>query len=87
MEIPEAFYKIIVVPAESPRALAFIMPQEVGGNEPLDDYLVSIDEVEARTGLNFFPRLSEEAADALEGEVVTEGWGLDEVARLPGRFQ
>lgn len=87
VEIPEAFYKIIVVPAESPRALAFIMPQEVGGNEPLDDYLVSIDEVEARTGLNFFPRLSEEAAAALEGEVVTEGWGLDEVARLPGRFQ
>ncbi|PXX98489.1 DNA/RNA non-specific endonuclease [Halomonas sp. LBP4] len=87
VEVPEAFYKIIVVPAEEPRALAFLMPQEVSGGEPLDDYLVSIDEVEARTGLDFFPRLPGEVAEVLEGEVVTEGWGLDEVARLPGRFQ
>ncbi|RCV87636.1 DNA/RNA non-specific endonuclease [Billgrantia montanilacus] len=87
VEIPEAFYKIIVVPAEEPRALAFIMPQGVRGDEPLDDYLVSIDEVEARTGLNFFPRLPVEVAEVLEGEVVAEGWALEEVARLPGRFQ
>ncbi|PMR76639.1 DNA/RNA non-specific endonuclease [Billgrantia endophytica] len=87
VEIPEAFYKIIVVPTEEPMALAFIMPQEVRGDEPLDDYLVSIDEVEARTGLNFFPRLPDEAASILEGEVVAEGWALDEVTRLPGRFQ
>jgi len=31
VEVPEAFYKIIVVPAETPRALAFLMPQEVRG--------------------------------------------------------
>ncbi|MCC5883760.1 MAG: DNA/RNA non-specific endonuclease [Halomonas sp.] len=86
VEIPEAFYKILVVPAEEPMALAFIMPQEVSGNEPLGDYLVSIDEVEARTGLNFFPRLPEEVAEALEGEVVAEGWALEEVSRLPSRF-
>ncbi|MCE9665394.1 DNA/RNA non-specific endonuclease [Halomonas sp. M5N1S17] len=87
VEIPEAFYKIIVVPADEPMGLAFIMPQDVRGDEPLDDYLVSIDEVEARTGLNFFPRLPEEVAEVLEGEVVAEGWALEEVARLPGRFQ
>jgi len=86
VEIPEAFYKIVVVPAEEPMALAFIMPQEVHGNEPLDEFLVSIDEVEARTGLNFFPSLAEDVAAVLEGEVVTEGWRLEEVARLPARF-
>ncbi|AMD01304.1 MULTISPECIES: DNA/RNA non-specific endonuclease [Halomonas] len=86
VEIPEAFYKIVVVPAEEPMALAFIMPQDVRGDEPLDDYLVSINEVEARTGLNFFPRLPEEAADVLEGEIVAEGWALEEVARQPARF-
>ena len=86
VEIPEAFYKIVVVPAEEPLALAFIMPQQVRGNEPLDDFLVSIDEVELRTGLNFFPRLAEDVAEVLEGEVVTEGWELGEVARLPARF-
>jgi endonuclease G len=86
VEVPEAFYKIIVVPAESPMALAFIMPQAVRGDEPLDDFLVSIDEVEARTGLDFFPRLPEDVAQSLEGRVVTDGWGIAEVARLPSRF-
>lgn len=86
VEVPEAFYKILVVPSEPPMALAFLMPQEVRGDEPLDDYLVSIDEVEARTGLDFFPNLPEASAEVLEGQVVTRGWALEEVARLPSRF-
>lgn len=88
VEVPSAFYKIIVAPdAESPRALAFIMPQDVKGNEPLDDYAVSIDAVEARTGLNFFPDLSSGMENRLEGKLRTQGWALEEVARRPGRFQ
>lgn len=87
VEVPEAFYKIIAVPGERPRVLAFLMPQDVRGDESLEAFLVSVDEVEARTGLDFFPGLSDAAAEALESEVVTEGWALDEVARLPGRFQ
>ncbi|WP_249975764.1 DNA/RNA non-specific endonuclease [Vreelandella olivaria] len=88
VEVPEAFYKIIVAPHdEVPLALAFIMPQEVRGNEPLEDYLVTIDEVEARTGLNFFPDLSAEMEAVLEGELRTEGWALEDVSRRPGRFQ
>lgn len=88
VEVPVAFYKIIVVPhSENPRALAFIMPQKVRGNEPLDDYLVSIDEVEAKTGLNFFPDLTPVVEQALEGQISTIGWALEEVARKPGQFQ
>ncbi|WP_431024223.1 DNA/RNA non-specific endonuclease [Halomonas sp. H5] len=86
VEVPEAFYKIIVVPGDEPLALAFIMPQEVRGDEPLDRYLVSIKEVEARTGLNFFPKLSAARAERLEGAVRSRGWDLESVARLPGRF-
>lgn len=88
IEVPEAFYKIIVAPhPEAPRALAFIMPQNVRGNEPLDDYLVSIDEVEARTGLNFFPELSASLESTLEAQVRTQGWAVEQVANRPGRFQ
>lgn len=86
VEVPEAFYKIIVVPAEQPLALAFLMPQNVRGNEPLDRYVVSIDEIEMRTGLDFFPNLSEDMAGRLEGQVRTQGWELEKVARLPSRF-
>ncbi|RCV92715.1 DNA/RNA non-specific endonuclease [Vreelandella rituensis] len=88
VEIPEAFYKIIVVPhAETPLALAFIMPQTVRGNEPLDDYLVSIDQVEARTGLDFFPDLAQDVEQRLESRIDTQDWALEEVAKRPGRFQ
>ncbi|WNL40062.1 DNA/RNA non-specific endonuclease [Halomonas sp. PAMB 3232] len=88
VEVPEAFYKIIVAPhADAPLALAFIMPQDVRGNEPLADYLVTIDEIEARTGLDFFPRLSPATASVLEGEVNTQGWALEDVSKRPGRFQ
>lgn len=86
VEVPEAFYKIIAVPGDKPRVLAFLMPQKVLGDEPLDAYLVSVDEIEGLTGLNFFPRLPDVVAEALEGEVITQGWALEEVARLPGRF-
>ncbi|WP_240724781.1 DNA/RNA non-specific endonuclease [Onishia niordana] len=86
-QVPEAFYKILVVPSETPRVIAFIMPQQVSGNEPLDRFLVSVDKIEARTGLDFFPQLTPGAAGRLEGSVDTHGWDLQAVARRPGRFQ
>lgn len=85
-EVPVAFYKILVVPGESPRALAFVMPQEVRGDEPLSRYVVSIDEIEERTGLNFMPELDAAMEAALEADVNISGWGLEEVSELPGRF-
>jgi len=86
VEVPDAFYKILAVPGDEALALAFIMPQAVSGDEPLDDFLVSIEEVEARTGLDFFPQLPEAAAAVLEGRIETAGWGLEAAARLPSRF-
>ena len=85
-QVPAAFYKIIVVPGEHPRALAFLVPQTVHGDEPLDRFLVSIDELEARTRLDFFPRLPEAVETPLESHIETQGWGLERVARRPGRF-
>lgn len=86
VEVPQAFYKVIVVPNEQPRALAFLMPQTAQGNEPLDRYLVSIDEIEARTGLDFFSLLPDDIETRLEGKVQAQGWGLEKVARLPSRY-
>ncbi|RAH38840.1 DNA/RNA non-specific endonuclease [Halomonas sp. SL1] len=86
VEVPVAFYKILVVPGEHPRALAFVMPQSVRGDEPLDRFVVSIDRIETLTGLDFFPDLPEAVERELEGRVDTRGWGLEAVADLPGRF-
>ncbi|WP_245391728.1 DNA/RNA non-specific endonuclease [Salinicola aestuarinus] len=86
-QIPEAYYKVIVIPGKTPRALAFLMPQEVNGREPLGRFLVSIDEIEARTGLDFFPLLSDDVERPLESRVQTEGWGMASVSTRPGRYQ
>ncbi|MHB0776334.1 DNA/RNA non-specific endonuclease [Halomonas sp. WWR20] len=87
VQIPQAFYKILVVPGKTTHVLAFLVPQNVRGNEPLDRYLVSIDEIEARTGLDFFPRLPEAAERVLESGIHREGWGLEKIAKRPGRYQ
>ncbi|OLO02646.1 endonuclease [Salinicola socius] len=86
-QIPVGFYKILIVPGQTPRALAFFMPQDVNGKEPLARFLVTIDEIEARTGLDFFPRLADPVERRLEGRVETNGWGLEAISTRPGRYQ
>lgn len=85
VEVPDAFYKIIVAP-EAKKALAFIMPQSVRGDEPLDHYLTSVDSIEKRTGFDFFQELDDAEENRLEAEVDPAPWHLQELARLPGRY-
>ncbi|WP_256961092.1 DNA/RNA non-specific endonuclease [Salinicola salarius] len=86
-QVPVGFYKILVVPGQTPRALAFLMPQDVSGNEPLARFLVTVDEIEAHTGLDFFPQLPDSIERQMEGYVETAGWGLEAVSTRPGRYQ
>jgi len=54
--IPSAFYKIILDSQEPEfKAIAFIISHEKS-TRPLQDYAVSIDEVEKQTGIDFFPK-------------------------------
>ena len=47
VEIPDAFYKVYLSNTQPPVALAFIIPQTVTGDEPLAQFVTSIDAVEA----------------------------------------
>lgn len=90
VEIPEAFYKIFVAPPRGTRplkVLAFLVPQKVRGNEPLDRFLVSVREIEHATGLNFLHRLPQAQQDLLETAIRPEPWRVKEISRRPGRFQ
>lgn len=86
IEIPDAFYKVFAIPGDRPRLLAFIMPQEVDGHEPLDRFLTSVDEIEELTGLDLFHRLEDGLEEQLESAIDTTEWRLEEVARLPPRY-
>jgi endonuclease G len=73
VEIPDAFYSILVRESEGkPQVLAFVMPQEVVGDEPLEQFLQSVDEIEKETGLDFEPDLGEPAE--VEEEAATVLW-------------
>ncbi len=89
VEIPDAFYKILVdYDAKSPQALAFIMPQRARGNAPLDRFVVSVDEVERLAGLDFFGKLPDAQERKLEaGSGSSAHWRLTQVASRPGRYR
>ncbi|ATC64548.1 endonuclease [Nibricoccus aquaticus] len=73
--VPEAFFMIVVDESEGRvRAQAFLFPQEAEEGDELGKYLVSIDEIEARTGLDFLSVLPDEAEAALEAKRVTRVW-------------
>jgi endonuclease G len=75
--IPDKFYKIVVrLDNNVPVALAFIMPHEpfAAKGTPLATFLVSIDDVEQATGLDFFSKLDDKIEKTLEASLPAEIW-------------
>jgi endonuclease G len=73
--VPEACYMILLDESVGRvRATAYLFPQEAPPAGRLDDYLVSIDELERRTGLDFFPELPDDAEAALESRRAERPW-------------
>ncbi len=55
--VPAAFFKVLLDLSEPElKSIAFLLPNEIS-YAPLADYAVTIDSVEARTGIDFFPEL------------------------------
>lgn len=74
MTVPSAYYKVIMAPCVRPmRAIAFIYPNGYSGGH-LREYAVSVDEVEGRTGLDFFPTLPDEEQRRLESAANLDAW-------------
>ena len=72
--VPSAYYKVVMAPCVRPmRAIAFIYPNGHSGGR-LRQYAVSIDEVERRTGLDFFPYLPADEQQRLEAPVHLDAW-------------
>lgn len=85
--VPDAFFRIwLDHRSAQPRVLAFIMPQNVCGPEPIANYVTSVDEVERRTGLDFFAELDDAVENRIEAGRDTEGWELDRYDRKRGRY-
>ncbi len=74
--VPERFYKVVLrYGGKRQQAIGFVMEQKKG-NRPLAAYAVSVDRVEAMTGIDFFPSLPDEVEAKIETECSPEAWGL-----------
>jgi endonuclease G len=89
VEIPDAFYKIYITQAKTNqefKVLAFLVPQTVKGNEPLAQFVTSIDTIETQTGLDFFSDLEDITENKLEASIEPQAWDLQAVNNLPSRY-
>ena len=73
--VPEAFYKIILDEINGKiRAMAFIIDHDSENDTDLSACLVSINEIEKRTGLDFYMGFPETVQTALESDTNTKIW-------------
>jgi endonuclease G len=73
--VPAAYYKVLYAPDQH-KAIAFVMPNELSA-KPVMDYVVTIDEVEELTGIDFFPNLLKGLNEELEGSLDKDAWPVD----------
>lgn len=74
VRVPSAFFKVFLAPyVEKPRAIGFIYPnmKSVGN---MENYAVTVDEVEKITGLDFFSALPDSIEDFVESHKLFKEW-------------
>ena len=78
VSVPGEYYKVLLdFDDPEQKAIGFILPNE-RSTESISTYAVTVDEVEARTGLNFFDKLlDEEKQVELESSYDLSKWPLD----------
>lgn len=74
VSVPDFFYKIVLDHVgDNYKMIAFIIPHEPS-DKPLLDYVVSVDEIEERTGIDFFGILPDPLEDRLEANRDLRKW-------------
>ena len=74
VDVPDAYYKVILDFREpSLKAIAFIFPNQKS-KEPLSTFVVTVDQAEEVTGIDFFPELPDYIEDNLESKSNYDNW-------------
>ena len=74
--VPEAFFKVVLCLGQPrPKAIGFIF-KNTAGNNRLDKYVNSVDQVERITGIDFFPALPDQVEREVEAQCNPRQWGL-----------
>ncbi|MEM6515409.1 MAG: DNA/RNA non-specific endonuclease [Bacteroidota bacterium] len=76
VSVPKQFYKILIdFNSETPKMIGFLMPHQ-NSKKPLYQFVVSVDEIEKLTGIDFFPQLEDELENKLEASSDYKGWSF-----------
>lgn len=74
--VPDYFYKVLIDQTNGKyKAIAFLMPHQES-EKPLASFVVSIDELEKKTGINFFIKLPDNIENLLEKNVSYKDWSF-----------
>jgi len=75
--VPKQFYKVLIDNnSGNTKMIAFLMPS-VESNKPLYKFVVSVDEVEKLTGIDFFPELEDNLENKLEASNSYKNWSFN----------
>ncbi len=75
IDLPDAYYQVVVAQeGMNVRAFAVLLPNDISWNSWAARYLVSIEDLEEATGLNFNPDLPDFIARPLEAELPSRLW-------------
>lgn len=73
VSIPDYYYKVIISLSEPSKGIGFVLPNEKS-NKPLESFVVSIDDIEKRTGIDFFVELQDELEKQIESKADFKLW-------------
>ena len=71
--VPAAFFKVILCRKGAPKAIGFIYRNE-GVKQTREEAVHSVDEIEALTGIDFFPALDDDVENKIEAKARLSDW-------------
>lgn len=75
VSVPEEFYKIILDASDGNyKVLAFLIPNKAT-NKSFYEFVVPVDDIEAKTGIDFFSTLPDAIEEKLEASIDLKSWG------------
>ena len=74
VSVPNYFYKVLLS-NDGSKMIGFLVPHE-NSNEPLYEFVVSVDEIEKMTGIDFYPNLEDTIENQLESKSDYKGWSF-----------
>lgn len=74
VSVPNYFYKVLLS-KDGNKMIGFLVPHE-DSDKPLYEFVVSVDEIEKMTGIDFYPNLQDAIESQLESKSDYKGWSF-----------